>query len=328
MKINFSHPQNFKGYDALVLKALHIEESTSEPIREELKNIAKKENFELRQELDYFKWTQDFKTIIEQKGKPVVVVNNRVDENFLDEMKYRYGIQGKTLDLIATGGNSFIGKFPNGDKWMLIGESEFNTKSKKYISKEYEIKEENIFPIPQQYYHLDMFLRPIGFPYVLVDSPVLSEKKLASKDIRQGSYDYITLNKEFKYWEQNRSKNYDSHNDVIEALEKAGFKPIQIAGVFGSGINFMNAIINQHQDGTISYITNGTKCDSDFITSLQQDFEKELRQKVPNIRNVYFVNDDDSYTNEMSNYMMDNLAYRGGGIHCMSLEEPSFELWG
>lgn len=326
MNVSFS-PINFKGYDALPLKAIHIEEATSAPIKKEMQNIASKENFKLRSGLDYYKWAQDMKMVIEKDNKPFIVANNRVDANYLDEMKRKYNISSKVNDLIATGGNTFIGKYPNGEKWMMVGYDELRTKSYQYLASEYGIKEENIIPIPQQYYHLDMFMRPIGYPYVLVDNPELSRKKLSSMDIKDGAYDYLNLTRNFQNYEHERAINYDSHKAVINSLENAGFIPIEIAGVLGSGINFMNAIVNKHIDGTISYITNSTRCDSPFVSKIEKEFEKELRDKVPNIDKVYFVQGMDEFDTQMSNYMMDNVHHRGGGIHCMTMEEPNFECW-
>ena len=181
MNLNFSSI-NFKGYDVAPLKALHIDSWTSDAIRSELEEIGKNENIEIRDAFDYYKWAQDMKMIIKKNGKPFVVANNRVDENYLDQIKRKYGIDSKVNDLIATGGNTFIGKYPIGVKWMLIGVDELDTKSLDYLSQEYGIKQENIFSIPQQNYHLDMFIRPIGYPYVLVDSPALTRQKFSKMD--------------------------------------------------------------------------------------------------------------------------------------------------
>ena len=41
-----------------------------------------------------------------------------------------------------------------------------------------------------------------------------------------------------------KESGYTSSEDTIKALKKAGFKPIEVAGVFGNGINFLNAIVN------------------------------------------------------------------------------------
>ncbi|MBQ8887747.1 MAG: hypothetical protein IJY61_08615 [Candidatus Gastranaerophilales bacterium] len=321
---------SFKGYDAVPLKSVFIEKATCSPIREEMKKISKSENFDLKLATDYLKWAQDDKTIIERNDRPHLIGNLRLDEGFMHDIEKMHGIPSSYAKTFVTGGNSFIGKYPSGRKWLLIGEDEVRPKKTKAdISKEYGIDEKNIFTIPQQYYHLDMFIRPIGYPYVLVDSPTLVKKKLDRMSFSKSPYEAIQLRSSFNQFErQRKDSGYSSCEDTVKALKKAGFKPIEIAGVFGSGINFLNAIINKHQDGTISYITNSTTCDSPFISQIQDDFEKELRQKVPNVRDIYFISGEDEVDSYNKNYMMNNLQSRGGGIHCMSLEEPNFEIWG
>ena len=89
----------------------------------------------------------------------------------------------------------------------------------------------------------------------------------------------------------------------------------------------MNAIVNKHEDGTISYITNSTECENEFISNIQKAFEEELREKAPNIDKVYFVCGNKDYITYDSNYIMDDLGIRNGGIHCMTLEEPNFSTW-
>ena len=320
---------SFKGYDAAPLKNVFVERYSSTPIRREMEDIAKNENFNIGYLSDYLKWAQDDKSFIERNGKTHLVGNLRVDEDFMEDLDRIYGISSSYAKTFVTGGNSFIGKYPNGEKWMLIGEDEVRPqKTKADISKEYGIDEKNIFTIPQQYYHLDMFMRPIGYPYVLVDSPTLVKKKLDRMSYLKSPYETIQLRSSFNQFERQRQKSgYSSSSDTIETLKKAGFKPIEVAGVFGSGINFLNAIVNKHQDGTISYITNSTACESQFISQIEKDFEKELREKVENIRDVYFVSGKNEVADYDQNYVMNNLFSRGGGIHCMSLEEPNFEMW-
>ena len=321
---------SFKGYDAAPLKSIFIEKSTCFPIKQEMKRVANSEGFSLRLATDCLKWAQDDKTIIERNKSPHLVGNVRVDKGFMADLQRNYGITSSYAKTFVTGGNSFIGKYPDGKKWLLIGDDEIHkNKTKTDISKEYGVDEKDIFTIPQQYYHLDMFMRPIGFPYVLVDNPQLVKKKITQMPFTRSPYEHIQLKNNFEDFERHRKMSgYSSCEETVEALKKAGFKPIEVAGVFGNGINFMNAIVNKHQDGTISYITNSTTCDSPFISQIQDDFEKELRQKVPNVRDIYFISGEDEVDSYNKNYMMNNLQSRGGGIHCMSLEEPNFEIWG
>lgn len=321
---------SFKGYDAAPLKRVFIESSTCAPIKQEMEDISTKENFKIGYTSDYITWAQDDKTIIERDNKPHLIANVRSDDWFLYDIQRTYGITTSRAKTFTTGGNSFIGKYPNGEKWMLIGEDEVHrSKTKEDISKEYDVDVKNIFTIPQQSYHLDMFMRPIGYPFVLVDNPSLVKKKIDKMPMRISPYEQIQLRKNFENFDRNRKEaGYTSCEDTIKALKKAGFVPIEIAGVFGSGINFLNAIVNKHSDGTISYITNSTSCDSPFISRIEKAFEKELREKVPNIDKVYFVAGEDGVNIYNENYMMNNLLTLGGGIHCMSLEEPNFEIWG
>ena len=327
MKLN-SPTINFKGYAAAPLKAVFLESSTCEPIEKEMKQIAKQEGFEIRYAYDYIKWAQDFKTIIEQGKTPYVIGNCRVDEGFYENIEKMYGIKKLETKTFCTGGNSFIGKYPNGEKWMLVGEDEIRkNKTKKDIAKQYGIKEENIFSVPQQNFHIDMFLRPLEYPYILVDDPKLVERQIDRLERAGHLYDYINLRRNFKYYTQSQQQNWACANETIKALVKAGFKPIRIAGVYNAGINFMNAIVNKHEDGTISYITNSTKCENEFISNIQKAFEEELREKAPNIDKVYFVCGNKDYITYDSNYIMDDLGIRNGGIHCMTLEEPNFSTW-
>ena len=320
---------SFKGYDATPLKSLYIEKATSEPIKSEMQEIADKEGFSLRMTTDYLKWAQDDKNIIEKNGKPHLIGNLRVDEGFMKDIKRTYGITSSYAKTFVTGGNSFFGKYPNGDKWLLIGEDEIRkSKTKSDVAREYGIEEKNIFTIPQQYYHLDMFMRPIGYPYILVDSPELVKKKISKIPFLKSPYEHTNLRNNFNSFERKRNAiGYSSSQETVKALEKAGFIPIEVAGVFGNGINFMNAIVNKHPDGSISYITNSTSCESPFLSEIETEFEKELREKVPNIKAVYFVEGKDAKTLSAPNYMMENIQHHGGGIHCMSLEEPNFEIW-
>ncbi len=327
MKIN-SFSISFKGYDAAPLKAVHIEQSTGGPIKAELKKIAQQENFELRQGLDYYRWPQDTKTIIEKNKKPFIVANGLVGDEYLEETAKKYGIKGTSISFITVGGNSFIGKYPNGERFMLVGEDEFEGRTIDNTAEAYGIERKNIIPIPQQNYHLDVFMRPIGYPYILIDNPKLTRQKLTQLNKKGYLSQYLNLQKDFNSEELKRSMKYASHKKTVEALKKAGFIPIEIAGVYSRGINFMNAIVNSHPDGTISYITNSTSCKNPFISKLQEEFEADLRKNVPNIDKVYFVSGQKDIQTENLNYMMYNLNKRGGGLHCMTLEEVDFDAWG
>ena len=323
MKINFAS-QNFKGYDAAPIKTIRINESILCEFKEELDEIAKQENFEIKSKRDGVKWVQDHKTVIEHNGAPALLLSKKALERIPDINKLEYPYK-KCINFIA-GGNSFIGKFPDGEKWMMAGSSDVDCRLKYFVGKDYGIKPENIFIIPQQNFHLDMFLRPVEYPYVLVDSPKLTREKLLEIKSEKPGKESEDLYWNFARHERKRNLMYAEHKKVIDALKKNGFIPIEIAGVYSSGVNFMNALVNKHEDGSLSYITNSSRCDDELTSKLQEKFEQDLRAKVPNIDKVLFVSG--NQVNERSNFLMYQLGTYNGGLHCMASEEPDFEMWG
>jgi len=325
---------NFKGYDALPLKKLHIASSWGK-IEDELFDVSKKEGFEVKTSIYNGSFNQDCKVILERDKKPFLLMEECGDffQEHVPAIMLQYEMNAQLFSLnqrnlgFVQGGNFFIGKYPNGEKWMMIGSREkFFSDRISQISKFYDIKEENIFYVQQQDYHLDLSVRPIGYPYVLVNNPKLA------LEYRNKAHGY---NKPLNNRELDKiAPQMAIYKRNIKELERAGFKPIPIGGVFEAGINFINAVVNMHEDKSISYITNSSKCDSKNISKYQDIFEQELRKKLkqigltdknsPKLRDIYFIQGE-NYGE--SNELMDNLIGGAGGIHCMSLEEPNFDVW-
>lgn len=320
MRINSIQNYNFKGYDALPLRAIHIQDKVAGAFFWELEEVAKKEGFEVKYSNDLVKWSQDHKTIVEKRKRPFMLASRMFGETSLEALKKKYKISGTIPLNYVAGGNCFIGKYPYGEKWMMVGEEDciFGTKP---IAKDYDIKARNVIPVPQQDFHLDMFMRPIGYPYVLVNNPKLVEEKIKELN-KDGKFDELEQN--FLKKEQERQLQYSNFKKTIKALKKAGFEPIEVAGVFGSGINFMNAIVNQHSNGKISYITNGTMSLNGKKNVFQEIFEEELKQKAPDVDKIYFIN---GVLDPEDNFLMRELDRFDGGLHCMTTEEPDFKMW-
>jgi len=315
---------SFKGYDAVPLKSLYIEANHSGPIEKEMEAIGKKENIEIRYYPSPNMWAQDDKTIIEKNGKPFIVADENIEPTVLNSLKQFYGIEGDWDYGFLTGGNTFIGKYPNGEKWLITGE-EPDDNFKNYISECYQIKKENIHAIPKPDFHIDMGIRPIGYPDVLVNDPKIAEENL--KKLNDGSRGYREFKKAFDRIRHFYETNYDSTDKICDELKKLGFNPIRIGGVYYSGINFMNAIVNKHDDGTMSYITNASACKTKIYTELQKIFEEELKEKAPNIKTTHFVKGSYTVLPHTKSYMTDAIENKSGGIHCMTMEEPDFDRW-
>lgn len=323
MKINnsFTTP-NFKGYDAAPLKKLYMSSGFDE-FKPEMDNISKKENFEMCYCNSAESFDQDFKVVLNKDNSTFLNMKSCFYQLGIDdtpEVEKEYGLKVNRYykDMLddenfIDGGNCFLGKFENGKKWMLIGNlSNLGNKLDiDEISKEYDVEPQNILFLNQQDYHLDMFIRPIGFPYVLIDDPALNEDK------RNLDPTICMLEK------QN-----------VEKLKAFGFKPIEISGNKTNGVNFMNAVVNKHPDGSISYITNSSETDDPKTIEQQKkfefDLEKALRKaklkdkNVPKLKNIYFVKGE---INGKYNDVMINLMEGAGGIHCMTLEHPDFDKW-
>ncbi len=321
----------FKGYDAVPLKALHIDTRRGK-VEDELREIAKKENFEIKPSKYNESFNQDFKAILQKDDAPFLTMqgNEEFDGPNLSDISKQYGMPVNFLPMFdrstgfISGGNFYTGKTPKGEKWILIGAMDRNIDKNK-ISELYDIKKENIHFITQQDYHLDFSIRPIGYPYVLINHPGRArryQEEITGKPAQKTEFDERLM---------------ESYKNTLIELKQAGFYPIPISGVYPEGINFLNAVVNLHDDGTISYITNSSDCDDDIKIKYQKKFEKELREKLgklgekmpdaPKLRDVYFVKGevcDDIGWNEM----IENIIEGAGGIHCMTLEEPNFEIWG
>lgn len=359
MKIAPIQKQNFKGYDACPLKKLYMQGVRNEKhanVFNELKGVCEDEGIELllhtnpgfskefsgKYDTSQNPWAQDHKSFVRINGETKMlkgvckVTPNELEA--LSDFTEGLGYHKCTSWNFLTGGNCFIGKKPDGEKWVLMGIDETDVSyfgnydifyNQNSVCEDYGVKDKNIYEISQPHFHLDMAIRPIGYPYILVND----ENMALQNSMEQGG-DLASETKAYydklygteKTSKKKQKKSYTKTEQTISELEKFGFKPIRIGGLYTSGINYMNAIINQHPDGTISYITNSSK--GSKHEGLDEIFERELRAKVPNIRNVYFISGGQDKENPELNSIMEILSEHNGGIHCLTLEEPNFEAWG
>lgn len=321
--MNMTIPQiSFKGYDACPIKNVYIDRSKFSPFYREMRNISSLENFELVDVPDVTKWSQDNKTVVNKNGIKFLIHGENICLDTKNFFK-KHGITPCLSHYFATGGNCFIGKNSNKDSWLLVGWDSCKRKDNKpEIAKAYGIDEKNVYVLPQQDFHLDMFLRPVGYPYVLVNDPALVIENL--KKLDDGSDEVRNLIDYHENYSKQKPKDCD---ETVRYLERYGFKPIRIAGEYSGGINFMNAIVNIHDDGTMSYITNSSETNSsDLYCRIQEMFEQDLRERLPNIGKIYFIKGKYDL-NCIDNVMIGTLRYQKGGIHCMVQEEPNFDTW-
>lgn len=299
-------------------------------------------------------WAQDTKNFICNDKIKKLVCGSReavIKKENLGELS-DYEITSR--EHLPRGGNFYTGYKPDGEKWMILsakttmkdirsiynGDYDENTRLRGLhntrelvtlgeIASVFGVKMENICLVNTSYEDLDMLVRPVGYPYVLVndcDSAVKNMMKLKRKNAdNKKQFDMFEMyDKCYKY-------DYVS-KELADSLEKAGFIPVKIGGAYSNEINFLNALAFRTENGGISYITNSTRDSRPELEELEKLFEVELRSKVDNIENVYFVSGGSARENGFPdadktniNSMMYWLGENKGGIHCMTAEIPDFD---
>ena len=372
MNVNKSTQLNFKGYDLIPLRGLYmqgIRKNGEADIYSEIKDIALKEGFDvfvnqeckkitkdLNKRASYDMrlslWGQDYKSFVKNKKGKCILWNTKeqsMKNNRTGELSDYNICESSSL---PRGGNYFLGFKENGEKWILIngstitqeeylGTSE-NKTTTRLIREFFDVKQENIFFLTDYESDLDEIIRPIGYPYILVNDYKLCLDNI--EKMRKQFPDSEQLYDDLKnYIEKknplNVSKKVEpSCKELCDKLTYYGFKPIRIAGRFHDDINYMNAFAIQNNKNKISYITNSTKYSYPELEYLENLFEEDLRSKVSGISDVYFVSGGPFNLNlkpkffdiviefglKTRNVIMDILANRSGGIHCMCAEIPDF----
>ena len=183
----------------------------------------------------------------------------------------------------------------------------------------FDVDKKDLTVLSQGQYHNDLVIRPLNYPYVLVNDEKLSEENVKKLRIKHlFSPDAAKFVKDIKGKINEQKMNYASGDKLCNELEEAGFVPIRIGGGYGlCTLNFMNAIVHQDADGLI-YITNSCKFGDKNYEYLQNLFEKDLLKKCPQITKVYFVQG--AVLGDKSTVTLEYLK-RKGGIHCLCAEE-------
>lgn len=368
--MNYSVNNNvvFKGYDAIKLKGLYMQGLTSTPekrIFSEMKQIADMEGLDLfinqnnkqisrnisddiQKDVMLSIWGQDRKAFVKKAGIPVILWKS--EETFLnDEARKLLGDYSvEVAKAFPRGGNYYIGYKDNGEKWLLINSIDIydedtykrwgDLPTKKMLPEMFDIKPENIYYFNEFFRDLDESIRPIGYPYVLINDYNETAKNIAKLEKEFPNSPIITRLKKYM------QTNIDDYLEAkIKTLQDHGFMPIRIGALYENSINFINALTFKNNNDKISYITNSTKGSYPELEYLEHLFEEDLRRNVPTIEHVYFVSGSEQEKKPRNylagfgidlsngfpndNAIMDILANRYGGIHCMTAEIPDFSMY-
>lgn len=263
------------------------------------------------------------------------------DQNICSKLAKLLGINSKMMKSHVEGGNVFQGLKQNGEKYILIGSQSIkNTaklnnvsvkKAKELISQDFLVDRKNIYVIPQPGFHIDLQIRPLKFPDILVNDQKASENLLESlikdkntpPDLKLKYQEMLDISKKYM------NPKYADSDKIVQVLKKQGFNPIKIPAVFGDAdesaqwmldkeknvhlANYMNAIVQEDSHGNMHYITNSCGLDK-----LNKIFKENLKKLNLKINDVFFVSGDvlDNGHTSTESFLRRNR----GGLHCMVTE--------
>jgi hypothetical protein len=262
-------------------------------------------------------WSQDNKIFFENNELGVFYDSH--DPKRARLLAKQLQVKAKTMNLESQGGNYFLGKKTNGENYALVGADSLDGCEGQHIAKSLNVKTENMYAISQPNFHIDMVVRPLTYPYVLVGDPKLTNKLI--NDIRTKKGLPLLEKHHSNVVKGDEHYNYSSTAKTVKELKAHGFKPIRVPGLLSDemGLNFMNAIVHQKPDGKLIYITNKTHLGENIGIDFEAIFEKDLKSKFPAIEKVIYIDGE--------GLIQESLVEYEGGTHCMSCEKPDFEKW-
>ena len=349
---NYTYYQNkpkqpvFKGYFACPIKTLHFQacgNARQQPLFNELNakcskyfkimvqvkgKIVKPEELKYKKFMLFYntgivkgalddKWGQDNKIFL--NATKLGVLNHRSADLAKDFAKLS-GLESKFISSLLDGGNCFLGKRQNGEPFAIVGKDALSGSTKATVAGHLEVKPENLHVISQPNFHLDMAIRPLNYPYVLVGDPELTfELAKGQNKLNKGQVGYFEKSNEARA-KNHIANNYADVEETVKQLEKNGFKAIRVPGLLGEDyLNFMNAVVHQEDDGSLIYITNKMHLGKQNFINFEEMFANYIKSKSPSIKEVIFIDGDGLVPNA--------LALQNGGVHCMSKEEPAYKKW-
>lgn len=332
---NNTQKTNFCGYIGAPIKEIHIQSFKHEsfiPFVKELRSKCGKyfkimvqtpyeivtdfDKFELNEDRRIkdtigFLWGQDNKIFL---GNDKLGVCPRcLSTRGVPELAEKLGLQSKIIDVPLVGGNCFLGKKPNGEKFAIVGKRNLGQTSIDEIAQALEIEPTNIHMLSQPDFHIDLVIRPLNYPYVLVGDPKLMLEELAKKKhLNEKQLEYIKItNKQIK--KQEEKNLYATPDMICQELDSCGFEPIKVPGLISDiRVNFMNALVHQKKDGSFIYVTNASPVKKWTGLDFEGIFKNYIKSHVPSIKKIYFI--------DGKGFIEECMVEGHGGVHCLSKE--------
>ena len=315
-----------------------------------LKNINSiKKKFNENLGFRFCKWAQD-RAVLTPENK---VISDGYYKNSIFARSLSSVTKAKTLsseDAIEGGNLFFINN--NGKNEMLLGSEDLVGRNIETIKKMYGV--DKIHILPQADYHLDLFYRPLTDNKILIADDTMTlkalqkglnnlKKYLKNNDCSQEEQNKLlfvkdkleNLIKEFKT-DINLNNNYNA-DDIEPLLKEKGFEPIRVpARIYSTiqnykrddlthSLNYINAVVHQKTDKSLTYITNKSDLNEKFGITWQIarkigfDFEEMfIKSLAPYVkrRDIHFI----SGQNNHVSYLLEK---EQGGVHCLCNEIPA-----
>ncbi|MDD3149675.1 MAG: hypothetical protein PHV68_02480 [Candidatus Gastranaerophilales bacterium] len=273
-------------------------------------------------------WSQDEKIFLDNKTMVALNAdgNQRCGGMHIKELAQFFRNKLIKIDENIEGGNFFLGKNNANENILLIGKDALQNGITKTLEI-FNIKPKNLHVISQPDFHLDMRLRPLNFPNILVNDPNILLKEFKKRNIPFEKAEEVA-----RAIKVNSPNFYATVEQTCKELTEYGYNPIRVPGVVYTNnsisANFMNALVHQKQNGKMIYITNKSDVQSNGDIDFNEIFVNFIKDNVPQINEIKFVTG--GQLNEFgksSIFIEKALKEKGGGVHCLSNEVPDFTNW-
>lgn len=357
MRIEDINQKSFRGYDVMPLRGFYMQglyKRGHRAVFNEMKQVASKEGVDLYLnsgseklntlfkplESNLLCWAQDCVTFIKRLKGSDVLWKIKEDVSSPQKLLPFDNFEIYPAENYPRGGNYYLGYNDKGERWLLINSMELKQKNKpteKELSEVFAVEPKNIIILDLFDNDLDELVRPIKYPYILVN-----DWEEVSENIKNFKKEYPNASNLYMSMEDFLAKKKSSIEEpsteyICNTLQEYGFVPIRIAGRYHYDINYLNAFAWENKEGNISYLTNSVKDSYVELEYFENLFKETLKERVLNIGNMYFISggprtldekDSESSANLYSpgfyndNVIMDLLAAYEGGIHCLTAEIP------
>jgi hypothetical protein len=266
------------------------------------------------------------------------------------------GIPTRKIKSYIEWGNAYLGHKTNKEPYIIIGKdtlrinalelagkfskyqkdtTHYETLAQAQIAADLHLDPKNVIVIKQPAGHIDLAIRPLNSPVVLVNSFDMTLKQLTEErdqlsttDPDRAKLDQMIEDTQAYQQASREEGNFATPEETAQELKAHGFEPVFVPGAMGTTtnrkqghfVNYMNALVHKRPNGQLVYMTNGSGFDR-----LNQIFQRALTKQAKDVASVDFIKGQIDDKTGLS-HMEKSLSDMSGGLHCMSTEHPNFDI--